>query len=137
MKTIFATIVGVVVALALVAGFEGVSFALFPVSGDIGSTDRDTVVALVASIPLPAKLIVVAGWLVAPFFGTWLCLRIADSRLCGWIVTGAFLIASLIEQLSFPHPLWMQVCSVALPVLGGLLAQRLHHTPYPGEPLLG
>lgn len=137
MRKTIAIIVGTLIAFALIAGFEAVSSALYPVSGDIPATDHDTLVALVASIPFPAKLIVAAGWLVASFAGAWLCLRIGDWAIGGWIVTGVFLAAGLVEQFSFPHPLWMQLASVALPLLGGWLAQRLHHKPYPGEPLLG
>lgn len=137
MRIILATFAGIFVSLALVAGFESIGSALYPVSGDIASTDRATLAAVMASIPLPAKLIVAAGWLVAPFGGAWLCLRIGDRASGGWIVTGVFLTAGLYEQVSLPHPLWMQLCSVALPLLGGWLAQRLHTKPYPGEPLLG
>lgn len=137
MRRIFAIIAGIFVAFALVALFEGIGSALYPVSDDIASFDRATLIAVMASIPFPAKLIVAAGWLVAPFAGAWLCLRINNRPSGGWIVTGLFLAASLYEQLILPHPLWMQLCSVALPLLGGWLAQRLHHNPYPGEPLLG
>lgn len=137
MRIIFALIAGILVSLALVAGFEGVSATLYRVSGDVVSSDRATLVALMASIPFPAELIVVAGWLIAPFAGAWLCLRIGDHVRSGWIVTGVFLLGSLYEQLTLPYPVWMQVCSVALPLLGGWLAQRLHSKPYPGEPLLG
>uniref|UniRef100_UPI0035C965CB hypothetical protein n=1 Tax=uncultured Sphingomonas sp. TaxID=158754 RepID=UPI0035C965CB len=137
MRRIIAIIVGTLIAFALIAGFEAASSGLYPISGDIAATDHDTLVALVASIPLPAKLIVVAGWLLAPFAGGWLCLRIGDWPTGGWIVAGLFLAAGLIEQFSFPHPPWMQLASVVLPLLGGWLAQRLHQKPYPGEPLLG
>lgn len=137
MRIIFAIIAGIFVAFAAVAGFEGVSSALYPVSGDIAASDRATLVAVIAGIPFPAKLLVAAGWLVAPAMGAWLCLRIGDWVPGGWIVTGVFLAAGVAEQLALPHPLWMQLCSVALPVIGGALAQRLHRKPYPGEPLLG
>jgi hypothetical protein len=137
LRKIFAIIAGILVAFAGIAAFEGVSATLYPVSGDIAAVDHATLVALMASIPFPAKLIVATGWLVAPFAGAWLCLRIGDQPSGGWIVTAVFLLAGLYAQLTLPHPLWMQICAVALPMVGGWLAQRLHHKPYPGEPLLG
>lgn len=137
MRTVFATIAGCIIAFALVAGFDFVSASLYPVSGDIAAADPATLAALIAGIPFPAKLIMVAGWLIAPFGGAWLALRLSDWRFGGWIVTAVFLAGGLVNQVTLPHPLWMQVCSVVLPVLGGWLAQRLHRRPYPGEPLLG
>lgn len=137
MRKLSAIVIGSLVALALVAAIERLSAAVYPISGDIAAADRATMLAMISSIPLPAKLIVVTGWLVAPFAGAWLCLRIGDWAIGGWLVTAIFLIAGIAGQISVPHPLWMQVCAVILPLLGGWLAQRLHHKPYPGEPLLG
>lgn len=137
MRIVSSIIVGILVSFLLVGLIEGVATWLYPVSGDIASTDRAALAAVVAGIPLPAKLIVAASWLLAPFVGVWLCLRIGDRAAGGWIVTAAFLVASIANQVGLPHPLWMQVCAIALPLLGGWLAQRVHHAPYPGEPLLG
>jgi hypothetical protein len=137
MRVVFSIIVGVLVAFFLTGLIEGVGGWLYPVSGDIVSADRATLAALMAGMPFPAKLIVAAGWLIAPFIGVWLCLRIGDRPIGGWIVTAAFLVASVANQIVLPHPLWMQICSVALPIFGSWAAQRLHYTPYPGEPLLG
>ena len=136
MRKIFGTIAGVLIAFLLVTITDLTSSALFP-AGTLDTADPTVVAAYVAGLPLVAKLIVVSGWLIAPFGGAWLCLRINDWQLGGWIVTAVFLAGGLVNQLSLPHPLWMQICSVVLPFLGGLLARRLHHKPYPGEPLLG
>jgi hypothetical protein len=137
MRKLFAVAAGCLVAFALVALFDFVGSVLYPVSGDINTADRATLAALIVSIPLPAKLLMVAGWLASPLGGAWLALRIADGHWVGWLVTLVFLVAGLVNQAMLPHPLWMQICAVAMPLLGGWLAQKLHHKPYPGEPLLG
>ncbi|WP_140850668.1 hypothetical protein [Sphingomonas glacialis] len=132
-----AIFIGSFVSLVLVAAIESLSATLYPVSGDIAAADRATLLAMIHGIPLPAKLIIVAGWLIAPFAGVWLCLRIGDWPIGGWLVTAIFLVAAIVGQVNVPHPLWMVLCAVILPLLGGWLAQRVHRKPYPGEPLLG
>lgn len=52
-------------------------------------------------------------------------------------MSALFLAASVANQATLPHPLWMQVCAVLLPLLGGWLAQARHRKPYAGEALLG
>ena len=120
----------------LVATVDSLGSAMFPVA-DVDTADPRVLAAYIAALPIAAKLILASGWLIAPLAGAWLCLRIADWSPGGWIVTTVFLIGGLLNQYALPHPLWMQLCAVALPLLGGLLAQRLHRKPYPGEPLLG
>ncbi|WP_353203230.1 hypothetical protein [Sphingomonas sp.] len=136
MKKVFGVIVGIIVAFLLVAASDGISSALFPL-GDVDTADPSVLAAYIAEMPIAAKLIVAAGWLIAPLAGAWLALRIADWLPGGWIVAVMFLAAGLLNQVALPHPLWMQVCAVVLPLLGGWVAARIHRKPYPGEPLLG
>ena len=136
MRKVFGTIAGVLIAFVLVTITDLTSSAVFP-AGTLDTADPTVIAAYVAGLPLAAKLIVASGWLIGPLGGAWLCLRINDWVPGGWIVTAVFLAGGLVNQFSLPHPLWMQICSIALPLLGGWLAQRLHHKPYPGEPLLG
>ena len=136
MKNVLGVIAGIVVAFLIVAASDWVGSALFPLR-DVVAADPDALAAYIAEMPIAAKLIIASGWLVAPLAGAWLCLRIADWRPGGWIVAAVFLVAGLVNQFALPHPLWMQVCAVVLPLIGGWLAQRFHHKPYPGEPLLG
>ncbi|MGY2734255.1 hypothetical protein [Sphingomonas sp. UYP23] len=137
MRRLSAIGIGSFVSLVLVAAIESLSATLYPIPGDITEADRATLLAMITGIPLPAKLIIVAGWLIAPFAGVWLCLRIGDWPIGGWLVTAIFLVAAIAGQVNVPHPPWMALCAVILPLLGGWLAQRVHRKPYPGEPLLG
>jgi hypothetical protein len=136
MKKVFGVIAGILVAFLLVATSDWIGSMLFPIS-DVDTADSEVLAAYIAEMPIAAKLIVASGWLVAPFAGAWLCLRIADWVPGGWIVTGVFLVGGLMNQFALPHPLWMQIAAVVLPLIGGWVAQRIHPKPYPGEPLLG
>lgn len=136
LRKVFAIVTGILVALTLVMAFEGLSTLLYSGSSEIPAADRASLVALMARMPLPAKLALAAGWLVSPFAGAWICLRIDDWAVGGWFIIVVFVGIGVVQSLS-PRPLWMHLCAIALPLVGGWLAQRLHRKPYPGEPLLG
>jgi len=132
MRKILGIILGILVALLIlwVAGY------LYPVP-DLESADPAALAAVVGSMSMTATLLVALGWLVGPLAGAWLALRVSDWRAAGWIVALVVLVDSIANIMTLPHPYWMQACAVALPLLGGALAIRVHHKPYPGEPLLG
>jgi hypothetical protein len=132
MRKILSIILGVLVALLIlwIAGY------LYPVP-ELESDDPAALTAIVGSMSMTAKLLVALGWFVGPLAGAWLALRVSDWRTAGWVVAFVVLVDSVANMLTLPHPLWMQACAVALPLLGGALGIWAHRKPYPGEPLLG
>ena len=137
MRRILGIVLGIAAALAIVTAFEALAQALYPFADPVDALDRADLAAQIAAIPLPAKLIVVAGWLAGAFGGAWLALRVCDWRWAGWIVAGLVLAGSIANLVALPHPVWMQVAAIVAPLAGGWLARRHHHKPYRGEPLLG
>lgn len=137
MRKILGIILGIVAALAIVAAIGWVDDRLFPLTLDIDIADQATIAGVIADKTMPDKLLWVAPWLLASFGGAWLALRVSDWKWAGWIVSALVLALAVLDLFDLPQPLWMQACAVLLPILGGWLAARLHHKPYPGEPLLG
>jgi hypothetical protein len=145
MRKVLGIVAGVTAAFLLIALLETIGTTISPLPAGLESmesADSAALAAAMAEIPLPAKLLVVAGWLVGAFGGAWLALRISDWRWSGWIVAAlviaALVIATRLANIALPpHPFWMQACALAMPLAGGWLAARLHRKPYPGEPLLG
>ena len=136
MRKILGSVLGAIAAMLVVAAFGALANHLYPVP-ELQSDDPAALAAVVGSMPMAAKLLDVAGWLVGPLAGAWLALRISDWRVAGRIVTAVVLAGSIANIVLLPHPLWMQVCAVVLPVMGGAIGTWLHRKPYPGEPLLG
>ncbi|MDB5707058.1 MAG: hypothetical protein JWN66_4174 [Sphingomonas bacterium] len=136
MRKFLAIVAGAIAAMLIVAAFEAFSSFLYPLP-ELESDDYASLASVVANMPLLAKLLVVAGWLVGPLGGVWLALRISDWRWSGWIAVVIVLAGSIANIVILPHPLWMQACAIVFPLLGGWIGIRLHPKPYPGEPLLG
>jgi hypothetical protein len=136
MRKILGIIIGAAAAFAIGAAIGWVDDQFYPLTLDIDIADAVAFAGVIANKTMPDKLLWIAPWLLASFGGAWLALRISDWKWAGWIVSGLTLAVAL-AGLAYPQPLWMQASAVVLPILGGWLAARLHHKPYPGEPLLG
>lgn len=137
MHKILGIVLGGLIAIAILYGVERLDFMLYPIQLDIDSDDPALLASVIADLPLAAKLMVVGGWFVGALAGAWLALRISDWKAAGWIVALFVIAGAVATILSLPHPVWMQICAVALPLVGGAIGIRLHHKPYPGEPLIG
>jgi uncharacterized membrane protein len=136
MRKIMGVVLGAVAAMLVVAAFDALAGRLYPMPA-LESADPAALADVIGGMPISAKLLVVAGWLIGPLAGAWLALRIGDWRMAGRIVTAIVLAGSIANILMLPHPFWMQVCAVVLPVAGGAIGIWLHRKPYPGEPLIG
>ena len=137
MRRILGIVLGAAAAIAIMLALEAIAHTLYPVDTDVESATSATLADVMSAVPLPARIIVVLGWFLAAFAGAWLALRICDWRPAGWIVAALILAGGIANLLALPHPLWMQVAAIVAPLAGGWLAQRVHHKPYRGEPLLG
>ncbi|MEO9132855.1 MAG: hypothetical protein ABI240_16845 [Sphingomonas sp.] len=139
MRKILGIIFGAVIALVIVAALSWVYGQFYPLSVDISIdlADQATRADVIANKTMLDKLLWVSPWLFASFGGAWFALRVSDWKWAGWIVSALILVIAVLGLFDLPEPFWMQACAVALPILGGWLAARIHHKPYPGEPLLG
>ncbi|CAN5281094.1 hypothetical protein BH10PSE15_BH10PSE15_14870 [soil metagenome] len=136
MRIVLGILFGIVAAMAIVAGIEWAESALYPLP-TLDVADPDMLAGLVTNMPLPAKILIVVGWLLGAIGGAWLSLRVCDRSWTAWVVVLGVIVAAVANVATLPHPVWMQACAVLLPVLGGGLATRVHRKPYAGEALLG
>jgi len=137
MRTILAILFGVIAAATIIEAVNRAAFLLYPLPVALDAVDADTLAKIVIEMPLLVRLLMVLGWLLASLGGAWLALRVCDRYLAGWIVVAAVVADSLYFVLALPQPVWMRICSLLLPIIGGALAARAHRKPYPGEALLG
>jgi hypothetical protein len=137
MRRALGIVLGTIAAMLVIYAIELVAQFLYPFPDTVETANRADLAVVMDGVPVAAKLLVVTAWFAGAFCGSWLALRVSDWRWSGWIVV-LFLIAGGVANLvAIPHPLWMQVASIAAPIAGGWIARRMHHKPYRGEPLLG
>jgi MFS family permease len=73
--------------------------------------------------------IVAVAYFLSALAGGYLAARISGRSWAGWAIAGLVAAGAVGSLFQFPHPLWMQIASVAAPLLGGALAVRLAAVP--------
>jgi hypothetical protein len=124
-RTILGILAGLVVAwLAMTVGEFASLFLHRPPAG-LDLRDPQALATHIAAAPLSAMLVVVVGWALAAFVGGWVAARIARHRLAAALLIGILVLAGVIaNNAMIPHPLWMTVAGIALPLPLAWLAAR-------------
>ena len=129
-RTVVAVLLGLVVALATMLLVEYLGMSLFPLPPGINLDNEDDLARLVASASTGKMLWVLMGWTLAAFVGGWVASRISRRHRKGAaLAVGALIVAGvLLNAAMLPHPAWMTVAGVLLPLPVAWLAAR------PGRP---
>ena len=116
---------GLAAAILVVAMVEMAGHAAFPPPAGLDLSRPDDQARLMEAMPAAAKIVVVAAWFLGSLAGA--CVAIAISRriIPAWIVGLTMVGLSLVSTQLFPHPAWMIVSAVVLPMLGVVIAKRL------------
>lgn len=125
LRIVLAIVGGLVAAIAVVALAEGAGHALFPPPAGLDVTRPEDQARLMEAIPLGAKIAVVVAWFLGSLAGA--CAAIAISRrvIPAWVVGLTMVGLSLVTTQMFPHPAWMVVAAVVLPMVAVVLAKRM------------
>ena len=125
---------------AVVAGFMAASIVMMiieTVNGRVlypelakaadGVTDRETIRALLATAPVGAFLVVIAGWILGGVAGGWVTARLAAQATAGHgLVLGALLtLAGVANNLMVPPPLWFWIASLVVLMPAAYVGARL------------
>jgi len=113
LRRIGAVIAGMIVAVLIVLASEGIGHKIYPPPPDMG-TDMAKVKAFVATLPLSVLLIVLTGWLIATFAGTWLAARIAGTPIPGYVVGALLLCGGIANAFMIPQPVWFSIASFVI-----------------------
>ena len=127
LRNIVATIVGVLVAGLVVGLVESINMFLFPPPPGIDLHDPKQVAAMVSTLPMQAFVIVLFAWSLGCFCGGWIATRLAPSRpATPAVIVAAFILAGVVYNVvALPHPLWMSIAGLLLPLPSTLLGARL------------
>ena len=130
-RTMGRTVLGVVAGLAtmfvVIMLVELLGAQLFPPPEGIDMRDPEGLASAMAQMPLGALALVVVAWVLGAFAGGWVAAKVsvAHPRAAAVTVALAVVAGVVMMVLSFPHPLWMTVLGLALPVPVALAGARL------------
>lgn len=126
MRAFAAIVIGIVAGLAALLGLSWLGNSLYPVAVDASiASPVEQAAAAIADAPLPLLLIIAGAWFAAGLVGGWAAKSVSGRGRVAW-VTVAILTLLLFANIFFaPFPGWMQIASVAAPLIGGLLGNHL------------
>ena len=126
MRKLLGVVAGIAVAILVIMAIEFAGHAAYPPPPDIDLRDPAATNRLIASLPPGALAGVVIGWFLGSFAGAWTAIRVARWATAGWIVVAFVIAGGLYTIITIPHPMWMQIAAVALPLLAGWMALRIN-----------
>lgn len=135
LRTILAVFAGLVVAMVVMITLEYFGMSLFPPPPGTRLDTEADLAALVASASLGKQAWVLLGWTIAAFVGGWIASRLSQRHRTGAaLAVGVLIVAGVVMNVSMlPHPLWMTVVGILLPVPAAWLATRLGRTGIAGH----
>lgn len=126
-RTILGILAGMVTAWVLIMACQFASGMLYPPPPGTDLTQPDQLAAYVARAPLAAMALVVASWVLGAFAGGWVAAKVArEHPSFAALVIGLLVLAGVIaNNTMIPHPVWMTVLGVLLPLPAAWMGARM------------
>lgn len=128
-RTILGMLVGVVVAVAVIMAVEGMGHRYYPPPPGLDPTDpanEAAFAAFVAAMPFAGKLIVLVAWMLGTFIGALAAAKVARHQTAAALLVALVVISGVIGMIvKVPHPTWLSVAGLLLPIPVALAAVRM------------
>jgi hypothetical protein len=124
-RRIGGVVAGLLIAFAIVMATELIPHKLYPPPAGFDQSDFTQVKTYVATLPMTALVIVLAGWLVATIAGSSVAAGIGKSRVPAYVVGALLLGAGVYNALVIPQPVWFSAVSLVIYIVGAMIGARI------------
>ena len=126
-RSILAVLVGLVAASLTVLLIEIASHWLLPVPPGMDVTSRESMATAMHNLPVASLLAILVAWAVGSFIGGWVAASIARTHQtrCAIIVAILIILSGIANMLMIPHPIWIWIGGLFLPLPCALAGARL------------
>jgi len=114
-RSAIATVVGILVAFALVWLAQYAGSEISPAEYDVDTGD--------ILIPLGSTIALIVGWFFGTFGGAWLAMRMSGGDGPGWIVAGAVIGAAVYSAADFSDAWWIMALGLLVPLVAAWTAK--------------
>jgi hypothetical protein len=125
MRAVLGIVVGIVAAFVSTFAIAWIGGMLFPSAATIDASSAESIAAVFPSLPTGAKAAILLSWFGGGLIGAYAAKKIVGRAWAAWTVAGVTAVFVLLNILVLPMPGWLQAVAVALPLIGGLLANHL------------
>lgn len=118
LRTILGIILGIVAAMISISGFESIGHLLYPPPPGLDPNDLAQLDSIVATAPVGAMAMLVAGWCLGTVIGSGIAARIARHPRVAAVVVALVVMSGVIGMafLLPSHPTWVAVLGTLLPI---------------------
>ena len=122
-----AVIAGLLVMLIVVAAIQWLGHSVYPPPEGLDFRDKDAVAAAMANAPAGAFAFVLASYAIGTFLaaGTATTISLRHKRGVAIVIGVVMLGLAAINLFALPHPTWMVVAALLVPVPAALLGWRV------------
>ncbi|UCF67386.1 MAG: hypothetical protein JSV80_16705 [Acidobacteriota bacterium] len=115
------------VAVIIVYLVETLSHVLYTPPPGVDLSNPEQLASLIGELPVMALVFVVVAWILGAFGGALVAAPIArDARVSGALIVGGVMVLLVIANLLIiPHPIWMTIAGIVLPLPAAWLAAWL------------
>lgn len=106
-RRILAAVLALVVFNLVVSGVEAVSHRIYKMPEGLDKNDMAALGAWIATLPVPAFLMVLGGWTVGGFAGGFVGRKVGKHRGPALVVAGFGTLAIVMVNQMIPGPVWM------------------------------
>lgn len=124
-RNILGIVAGLAVAVLAVMVVQALGHQLYPYPADVDLNDPEQIARVFPTVPVAAKLFVVAAWFLGALAGAAVAKSIIGRDWAAWTIAVLIACAGIMNLFIIPHPVWMQISAVVAPLLGGLIANHL------------
>ena len=117
-------IAGFIVTFVIVQIAEMGVHAMHPFPAGMNTRDMTAVKAFVATLPVSAFLIVLAGWFIGTAAGVFTAAKIARSRVTAWVLGALIICLGIVNSVIIPQPVWFTAASLVLYVVATMIGAR-------------
>ena len=122
LKTVAGIAAGLIVSLAAIYVIWLVGLQIYPMQTEGSLQSLESQGAMIRSRPTGALAFVAAAWFGGAFIGGLTAAHISRRLWAGWLIAAFVALVSIANIVMFPHPEWMQLAAIVVPILGGLFA---------------
>ena len=124
-RVVLAVLAGLAVGWIVITCIELLNaFVLFPLPPGTDFTNPEALKAAMKDMPVGAFAVVLVAWLLGTLVGAWVAAKIARSVRPAWVVGAIFLVLTVVNLMSIPHPIWMWVGALLLLLPAAMLGAR-------------
>lgn len=125
MRVLAGLVVGLCVAVAVVAAGEAFGHWLYPVPSDVDPSDPRALKTLVEALPAQAMVAVLLAWATGSFLGAVVAVAIAKRPWVSLVIGLAVLAAAAATMTLIPHPPWFMIASLPATLFPAWIASKV------------